>query len=311
MKKKIVAACLALVMAIGASAQAATTDVATYKGGTITAKEFETFEGINRLFNPYYDDILTSDNTYRTTVARQLIALEIVGGKMPKAKIGSYKNRAKNELASIRDSLTKNAGSAANYKKLLGGYGVTEADITTYLMRSDYVSDVFRAKITNAERKKQYKKMKKENQFMVASVRHILIMTNDPNTQQVKHTDAEAKKLATKYRKQLLKGKSFSALAKAVSEDPGSKAKGGLYKDADINNWVTEFKNAIIKQKLNTIGPLVKTMYGYHIIRVESRKHKKLSEVKTDVDNELFQQKFQAYTTKSILPLITSLKIPN
>jgi peptidyl-prolyl cis-trans isomerase C/foldase protein PrsA len=153
--------------------------------------------------------------------------------------------------------------------------------------------------------------MKKNNQFVIASVRHILIMTTDPSTNKVVHTDAAAKALATGYRSQLLKGTDFATLAKKVSEDPGSKANGGLYADADVNSWVTEFKDAAIHQKLNAIGPLVKTSYGYHIIRVEKRTNKPLSEVKSAVDNELVQAKLQAYTEKTIAPLIKKITIPN
>jgi peptidyl-prolyl cis-trans isomerase C len=66
------------------------------------------------------------------------------------------------------------------------------------------------------------------------------------------------------------KGKNFAALAKAKSEDKGSKAEGGQLEWSDGSNFVPEFAAALTKLgKGEWTTQLVKTKYGYHIIMVE------------------------------------------
>ncbi len=66
------------------------------------------------------------------------------------------------------------------------------------------------------------------------------------------------------------KGKNFATLAKAKSEDSGSKAEGGLLDWSDGSNFVPEFAAALTKLgKGEWTTTLVKTKYGYHIIMVE------------------------------------------
>jgi peptidyl-prolyl cis-trans isomerase C len=66
------------------------------------------------------------------------------------------------------------------------------------------------------------------------------------------------------------KAKNFATLAKAKSEDPGSKADGGLLDWTDGSNFVPEFSAALVKLgKGEWTTQLVKSNYGYHIILVE------------------------------------------
>jgi peptidyl-prolyl cis-trans isomerase C len=65
-------------------------------------------------------------------------------------------------------------------------------------------------------------------------------------------------------------GKNFEQLAKTYSEDSGSKKDGGLLDWSDGSNFVPEFTEAMTKLKKGEFTKsLVKTKYGYHIIRVE------------------------------------------
>ena len=105
----------------------------------------------------------------------------------------------------------------------------------------------------------------------LASVRHILVSVRKGEGQPGV-TDAEAKARIAKIQGELKKGVKFEALAKKYSDDPGSKENGGLYADADPSGWVPEFGAAARTQPVGKVGAPVKTMYGYHLVKVEGRK---------------------------------------
>lgn len=89
------------------------------------------------------------------------------------------------------------------------------------------------------------------------------------------HILVETKAEANAIEKQLAKAAdaraTFAEIAKAKSKDPGSGANGGDLGCASPSGYVAEFKAAVLKQKVGVIGDPVKTQYGYHIIRVDSR----------------------------------------
>jgi parvulin-like peptidyl-prolyl isomerase len=105
----------------------------------------------------------------------------------------------------------------------------------------------------------------------LVSVRHILVSVKQAEGQQGL-SDADAKARIAKIQAELKKGTKFEALAKKYSDDPGSKDTGGLYADADPSGWVPEFGAAARTRPVGKVGAPVKTSYGYHLIKVESRK---------------------------------------
>jgi hypothetical protein len=86
-------------------------------------------------------------------------------------------------------------------------------------------------------------------------------------------TDAAAKAKAEQVIERLNKGEDFGALAKELSDDPGSKDNGGVYKDITQGQFVPEFDKAMFQdlQPGETTKTPVKTQFGYHIIKLISR----------------------------------------
>jgi parvulin-like peptidyl-prolyl isomerase len=67
-------------------------------------------------------------------------------------------------------------------------------------------------------------------------------------------------------------GEDFAKIAKEVSDDPGSKETGGLYKGITKGQFVPEFEEAALAvQPGEIVDHLVKSKFGYHIIKLESR----------------------------------------
>ncbi|MBV9276973.1 MAG: peptidylprolyl isomerase [Candidatus Eremiobacteraeota bacterium] len=69
----------------------------------------------------------------------------------------------------------------------------------------------------------------------------------------------------------LKSGAKFEDLAKQYSQDPGSKDKGGDLGFFRTGQMMPSFEKAAFSQKLNEVGPPVKSPFGYHIIEVLER----------------------------------------
>ena len=75
------------------------------------------------------------------------------------------------------------------------------------------------------------------------------------------------------YRRQIeLKLTTFEQLAKRVSEDPGSKERGGQYQiNRTEKTWDPVFLSTAFRLKEGEISPPVKSKFGYHIIQMVQR----------------------------------------
>ena len=99
--------------------------------------------------------------------------------------------------------------------------------------------------------------------------RHILIGTINPQTGQQTRPDSIAKKKADSIFAVIKAGGNFSLLAAQLSEDEGSKQKGGEYEfsSVDIPTLDKDFGNYILNKPKGSFEVL-KTSFGYHVIEV-------------------------------------------
>ncbi|MDH3492542.1 MAG: peptidylprolyl isomerase [Acidobacteriota bacterium] len=83
---------------------------------------------------------------------------------------------------------------------------------------------------------------------------------------------AEKLNTAKEVLKKVKEGGDFAELAKEYSDDPGSKSRGGLYEGVVKGQFAPEFEAAIDKLEPGNVAPdVVKTAFGYHIIKLEKR----------------------------------------
>ena len=129
-------------------------------------------------------------------------------------------------------------------------------------------------------------------------VSHILIKTplTGPDGKVDEKGVAEAQQRAEDILKQLKSGANFEELAKKYSEDPGSAKQGGSLGWIGRGQTVPEFEKAAFSLPVGQISGLVKSSYGFHIIRVEDKHDahlKSLDEVKDTIEPILKHQKAQ------------------
>lgn len=116
---------------------------------------------------------------------------------------------------------------------------------------------------------------------------HILILATEEN--------AEAK--ASQLLAELKGGKDFAELAKARSQDPGSGAKGGDLGFFARGRMAKEFEEAAFQLKVGELSGLVKTQFGYHIVKVTDRKEAGKQSF-DEVRNTLLQEVTQKILTE-------------
>jgi peptidyl-prolyl cis-trans isomerase D len=120
-------------------------------------------------------------------------------------------------------------------------------------------------------------------------VSHILIKTPlpGPDNKVDEKGVAEAQHRAEDLLKQVKSGSNFEDLAKKYSEDPGSAKQGGSLGWIGRGQTVPEFEKAAFSLPKGQMSDLVKSSYGFHIIRVDDKQEahaKSLDEVKSEIE---------------------------
>jgi peptidyl-prolyl cis-trans isomerase D len=119
---------------------------------------------------------------------------------------------------------------------------------------------------------------------------HILLKTEGKD-------DAAVKSKAEDLLKQARGGADFADLAKKHSEDEGSAKNGGDLDYFERGKMVAEFDQVSFALPPGQISDLVKTQYGYHIIKVVDKKPavtRTLAEVRQQLNDQLAYERAQA-----------------
>jgi peptidyl-prolyl cis-trans isomerase D len=140
-------------------------------------------------------------------------------------------------------------------------------------------------------------------------VSHILIKTPlpGPDGKVDEKGTAEAQRRAEDLLKQLKAGAKLEDLAKKYSEDPGSAKQGGSIGWIGRGQTVPEFEKAAFSLPKGQISDLVKSSYGFHILRVDDKQEahmKTLDEVKSEIEPILKHQKGQQVAQKQAEALL-------
>lgn len=278
--------------------------VVKYKGGEITEKEFELEQRMMQFMSPEYAQFLQMDQ-FKEYLAKQGVAYEYLYSKSGEEAKKTAKTQAEDLVKQ-----NKTAMGEEQFKKSLEAQNLTEQDLQDYMARVLTVMEDQKNKVTEDDIKKEFESNKQD--FTKISVRHVLIGFTDAEGNE--RTKEDALKLAKEVKSKLDKGEDFAKVAKEYSEDPGSKDNGGLYENKEAGSWVTQFKEKALTLPLNKISDPVETDYGYHIMKVESRKEVTFDELsdtqKETIHNELASLKVDDFMKNELNDLIEEMDLP-
>jgi peptidyl-prolyl cis-trans isomerase C len=137
--------------------------------------------------------------------------------------------------------------------------------------------------------KKYYEEHKAE--FEQVHARHILIrFQGSPlpiKAGQKDLTDAEALAKMQALRQKIQGGEDFAKVAAQESDDTGSATNGGDLGTFRHGQMVPSFEQVAFALKPGELSEPVKTQFGYHLIKLESKDSKSFEEVRPDLERQL------------------------
>ena len=188
-----------------------------------------------------------------------------------------FKRVYKKNLDLVQDESQKDIDS---YLELFIDYKlkIAEAQAQGLDQESAYISEfskyrdqlsrnyLFEDKVTEELAKEAYERGK----FDIAAS-HILIRVDYESVPQ--DTLAAYNKIKS-IRERALKGEDFASLAGTYSEEPGAKERGGDLGYFSVFTMVYPFESAAYNTPVGEISEIVRTSFGYHIIKVKDRRTK-------------------------------------
>ncbi|RKZ83542.1 MAG: peptidylprolyl isomerase, partial [Candidatus Parabeggiatoa sp. nov. 3] len=164
------------------------------------------------------------------------------------------------------DSVTiTDADIKKDYKEHAKQYRIPEKVSIEYVELSEKNLSLTKQEIEESTLRKRYEERKAS--FTTPGqwkARHILIKV-DTTQADVEAANQKAQEVLAKIRA----GESFEELAKEFSDDPGSKRKGGDLGWFGPGTMVKPFEDAVKTLKMGEVSELVKTQFGFHIIRLD------------------------------------------
>jgi len=113
---------------------------------------------------------------------------------------------------------------------------------------------------------------------------------------QARHILVDSEQKAKDLAEKLKTGADFAALAKENSKDPGSKDDGGMLGYFSRGQMVPQFEEAAFGLKKGEVSKPVQSQFGWHLIRLDGRREKKLptfDEVKDRILASMIYRKAQ------------------
>jgi foldase protein PrsA len=180
------------------------------------------------------------------------------------------------------DKLAGQFGSLVGLEQALSQYGMTLDDLKGQIKATLLLEGIAARDVTVEEEELRAYYDENKDQY------------TEPEQVKARHILVEDEETAKSILKQLQTGEDFVEIAKEKSTDPGSKDKGGDLGFFERGMMDPAFEEAAFSLGIGETSPPVKSMFGYHIIRVEDKKFERLlsfEEVRDDLVKQVTKRK--------------------
>ena len=268
--------------------------VLTVNGDAVTADEYSGY----MLYNMQYyasmyaqmglTDLWSNEDMAKSLGAsmpeaaeQQAIYARVVMQKFNELGLKLSYNEQK-EMASVRRNSIANTTKDA-YLNQIAQFGFSDQTYQNFM----YISQCYQAlndyyfgeNGVNTSSDEDIQKYYEDNYI---TAKHILITTVDPASGETKRTDEEAKKEAQSILDRINAGEDFDTLMNQYSEDTGLSNNPNGYTFTE-GQMVTEFYDGAKALAEDEVSELVKSSYGYHIIKRVKLDDSQLDNFKSDI----------------------------
>ncbi len=253
----------------------------------VDASAFKSFGGSKNFIksdeNPMY-------GIFKHKVVSELIVKAIIDDEIAKRGITASKEEIQNELKSVIDKV----GSKEELNRILKQRGVSNnefmQDLETQAKIRKLVNSIQKIEVSDSEAEKYYNENKQSfthgeqvrasHILVSADVLSIIQQIREKNpdiTPEQLNTEVEKRVAAQKAKAEAILAEvkknpqDFEKIAKQKSDDKASGERGGELGFFPRQAMVKEFSDAAFSMKPDTISDLVKTNFGFHIIKVTDR----------------------------------------
>lgn len=257
----------------------------------------------------------------RRELLRRRLELVVTGGVTVSEAEAEAEYRRRNEQVRLEYAQVEAAPLAAaaavgdeevkaRFEQQKERYRVPEKRVVSFVLVDP---EALRAKVTvtDAEIEGYYREHQdefKEGEQVCAS--HVLVKVKGNAEAKEGHAPDEARRIATAVLEKARGGADFAELAKASSEDQGSASRGGDLGCFGRGRMVPEFENAAFSLDPGQISDLVQTSFGFHVIRVQSRREESvpaLSAVKERIRQLMVSQRVQSQGQEQVEAITAAL----
>ncbi|WP_461247863.1 peptidylprolyl isomerase [Treponema sp. R6D11] len=156
-------------------------------------------------------------------------------------------------------------GGADKYNQALKNIGIDDSIYRETLLNSKYetkMAEKYKSSLTDAQMKDYYNKNMKR-------VKHVLYKTVDDDNKELSEAEVAAAKTSAETIKAKAKsGEGFDKLVKEFSQDPGSVSQpDGYVLGPNNTSYVKPFLDAALKLAVGEVSDVVKTSFGYHVLK--------------------------------------------
>jgi len=149
--------------------------------------------------------------------------------------------------------------------------------------RDEDIEDHYQTKIADFQVKKKYKAS-----HILINLKPSEIEGDLSEDEKQKQADKKAQLKSNELLERLKKGADFGEIAKKYSDDPASGGNGGSLGEFPKGTMVAAFEKALDNLKPGEISKPILSLFGYHIIKLESVEEKRLKPL-DEVKDEIIQ----------------------